>query len=89
MAVNTPPPTPSPTSARTPAELLRVADLRVTLPTARGLAQALRGVALHIGAGESVGLIGESGCGKSMTALALIGCCRPVRRPAGDRKSVV
>ena len=72
--MNTPPPsTQSPTPARTPAELLRVADLRVTLPTARGLAQALRGVALHIGAGESVGLIGESGCGKSMTALALMG----------------
>ena len=61
------------TTLPTTADLLRVADLRVTLPTARGPAQALRGVGLHIGAGESVGLIGESGCGKSMTALALMG----------------
>ncbi|MEO6409062.1 MAG: ABC transporter ATP-binding protein [Burkholderiaceae bacterium] len=58
---------------RSTAELLQVADLRVTLATARGPLQALRGVGLHIGGGESVGLIGESGCGKSMTALALMG----------------
>ena len=55
------------------APLLEVEDLRVTLPTARGPAQALRGVSLRIDRGETVGLIGESGCGKSMTALALMG----------------
>nr|WP_108407218.1 ABC transporter ATP-binding protein [Limnohabitans sp. 2KL-17] len=55
------------------APLLQVTDLRVTLPTARGWAQALRGVSLRMERGDTVGLIGESGCGKSLTALALMG----------------
>jgi peptide/nickel transport system ATP-binding protein len=55
------------------SDLLTVTDLRVTLQTARGPAQALRGVSLTLGRGETVGLIGESGCGKSVTALALMG----------------
>jgi len=53
--------------------LLEVTDLRVTLPTARGPAQALRGVSLAIESGQTLGLIGESGCGKSLTALAVMG----------------
>jgi len=53
--------------------VLDVRDLRVVLPTARGPAAALRGVSLSLGAGEKLGLIGESGCGKSLTALALMG----------------
>jgi peptide/nickel transport system ATP-binding protein len=54
-------------------DLLTVTDLRVTLPTARGAVDALRGVSFSIGPGETLGLIGESGCGKSLTALALMG----------------
>jgi len=53
--------------------LLEVADLRVTLRTARGPADALRHVSFAIDRGDTVGLIGESGCGKSITALALMG----------------
>ena len=53
--------------------MLDVRDLRVVLPTARGPAAALRGVSFSLGAGEKLGLIGESGCGKSLTALALMG----------------
>ncbi|CAN5917905.1 ABC transporter ATP-binding protein [soil metagenome] len=48
-------------------------DLRVTLATARGPADALRGVSFELARGATLGLIGESGCGKSMTALALMG----------------
>ncbi len=55
------------------AELLAVQDLRVTLHTARGPADALRGVSFSMARGDTVGLIGESGCGKSITALALMG----------------
>ncbi len=53
--------------------LLQVTDLRVTLQTARGPADALRGVSFSMERGDTVGLIGESGCGKSITALALMG----------------
>ncbi len=53
--------------------LLEVDDLRVTLATAHGPAEALRGVSFTLQAGATLGLIGESGCGKSMTALALMG----------------
>jgi len=55
------------------SELLSVRDLRITLPTARGPAEALRGVSFTLDRGQTLGLIGESGCGKSLTALALIG----------------
>ncbi len=53
--------------------LLEVSDLRVSLPTDRGRADALRGVSFTLERGQTLGLIGESGCGKSLTALALMG----------------
>ena len=53
--------------------LLEVRDLRVTLQTARGPADALRDVSFTLERGRTLGLIGESGCGKSITALALMG----------------
>ena len=53
--------------------LLSVKDLRVSLQTARGPADALRGVSFDMQRGETLGLIGESGCGKSLTALAIMG----------------
>ena len=53
--------------------LLEVRDLGVALPTPRGPAQALRGVSFALPRGRTLGLIGESGCGKSMTALAVMG----------------
>jgi peptide/nickel transport system ATP-binding protein len=57
--------------------LLDVRGLRVTLPTAAGPAEALRGLDFQLGRGETLGLIGESGCGKSMTALAVMGLLPP------------
>ena len=53
--------------------LVEIDALRVALPTPRGPADALRGVSFSIARGETVGLVGESGCGKSITALALMG----------------
>ena len=53
--------------------LLEVQDLRVSLNTSRGPADALRGVSFSLQRGQTLGLIGESGCGKSITALALMG----------------
>ncbi len=57
----------------TPVNLLQVQDLRVTLPSPRGPVAALRGVSFALERGQTLGLIGESGCGKSLTALALMG----------------
>jgi peptide/nickel transport system ATP-binding protein len=64
--------------------LLEVDNLRVTLNTARGPADALRGVSFAIDRGDTVGLIGESGCGKSITALALMGLLPEGARVSGS-----
>ncbi|MFO1294201.1 MAG: ABC transporter ATP-binding protein [Rubrivivax sp.] len=64
--------------------LLEVNDLRVTLQTARGPADALREVGFRLARGQTLGLIGESGCGKSMTALALMGLLPEGARVAGS-----
>ncbi|MES2993253.1 MAG: ABC transporter ATP-binding protein [Pseudomonadota bacterium] len=52
--------------------LLTVEDLRVEFQTRRGKALVLNGVDFEIRAGETLCVVGESGCGKSMTALALL-----------------
>ena len=64
--------------------LLEVRDLRVTLATASGPADALRGVSFALERGGTLGLIGESGCGKSMTALALMGLLPEGARVSGS-----
>ncbi|MCZ7560707.1 MAG: ABC transporter ATP-binding protein [Burkholderiaceae bacterium] len=52
--------------------LLQVEDLRVEFRTRRGAAMVLNGVDFSIDPGETLCVVGESGCGKSMTALALL-----------------
>ncbi len=64
--------------------MLQVESLQVSLPTPRGTARALRGIDFSMRRGETVGLIGESGCGKSMTALALMGLLPEGARASGS-----
>ena len=66
--------------------LLQVQDLRVEFKTRRGKALVLNGVDFEIRGGETLCVVGESGCGKSMTALALLRLIpSPPGRIAGGR----
>ncbi|WP_420104742.1 ABC transporter ATP-binding protein [Herbaspirillum huttiense] len=53
--------------------LLDVKNLKVDLPTENGMLHAVRGIDFQVRKGEMLCLVGESGCGKSMTSLALMG----------------
>src|SRR5579885_3844219 len=63
-----------------PDPLLSVRDLRTYFYTEGGVAKSVDGVTFEIGAAETVGLVGESGCGKSVTALSLMRLVRPPGR---------
>jgi peptide/nickel transport system ATP-binding protein len=62
--------------------LLEVNNLVVEFPTRRGLLRALDGVSLKIAPGEILGVVGESGAGKSLTGAAIIGLLDPPGRIA-------
>ena len=64
--------------------LLEVTDLHVQLPTRRGWAPVLRGISFTLERGDTLGLIGESGSGKSMVALALMGLLPDGARTSGS-----
>ncbi|WP_374298755.1 ABC transporter ATP-binding protein [Ferrovibrio sp.] len=63
-------------------KLLEVRNLRVEFPTRRGTLVAVDDVSLDIAAGEVLGVVGESGAGKSMTGAAIIGLLEPPGRIA-------
>jgi oligopeptide/dipeptide ABC transporter ATP-binding protein len=52
--------------------LLQVQDLHTQFFTSRGVVRAVDGVTFHVDAGETLGVVGESGCGKTMTALSIL-----------------
>jgi oligopeptide/dipeptide ABC transporter ATP-binding protein len=65
--------------------LLEVRDLQVDIPLPRGTVRAVDGVSFSLEPGEAFGLVGESGCGKSMTLRAILGLLpRPARISGGS-----
>jgi peptide/nickel transport system ATP-binding protein len=63
--------------------VLSVRDLKVEFPTRRGILTAINGVSFDINPGEVLGVVGESGAGKSITGTAVIGLIEPPGRIAG------
>src|SRR5471032_2105862 len=58
--------------------LLELENLRTYFYTDTGVARSVDGVSFQVGTGETVGVVGESGCGKSVTALSIL---RLIRAP--------
>ena len=67
---------------------LAISGLRAGFPGPQGLVPAVDGVDLTVPRGTIVGLVGESGCGKSVTALSVLGLSPPTAKwPGGPSTS--
>ena len=65
--------------------LLEVRGLRTSFHTSDGIVRAVTGVDFHVNRGEIMGLVGESGCGKSVTSLSILGLvAKPGRIEGGE-----
>ena len=65
-------------------ELLHIQNLRTTFETHVGNVQAVRGIDLHVDEGETVGIVGESGCGKSVSMLSILHLLPDTARISAD-----
>ncbi len=72
------------TNTKEAAKVLSVRGMRVGLPAAGGWIEPVRGIDFSLERGDTLGLVGESGCGKSMTALALMGLLPDSARASGE-----
>ena len=59
-------------STSSPGHLLEVRNLQTSFTTRHGVVRAVTGVDFHVDRGEILGLVGESGCGKSVTSLSIL-----------------
>lgn len=70
--------------ATSPTSVLEVEDLHTSFHTTEGIVRAVDGVSFAVNEGEVLGLVGESGCGKSVTSLSIMGLVpRPGRIDSG------
>ena len=65
------------------SHLLEVKNLQTQFPTRAGLVRAVDGVSFHLDSGELLGLVGESGCGKSISALSVMRLIAPPGKIVG------
>ena len=65
--------------------VLDVENLTVDIPVSAGLLHRVRGLTFYVARGETLCIVGESGCGKSLTSLALMGLLPKTARRAADR----
>lgn len=65
--------------------LLKVENLRIEFPTRKGTLVAVDDISLHINSGEVLGVVGESGAGKSLTGASIIGLLEPPGRIAAGQ----
>ena len=65
--------------------VIEVENLSVEIPVAAGLLHPVRGVGFSVSRGETLCIVGESGCGKSLTSLALMGLLPKTARRKADR----
>ncbi len=63
--------------------LLEITDLKTQFPTRQGLVRSVDGVSFSINEGELLGIVGESGCGKSVTAMSILGLISSPGKIAG------
>jgi len=66
--------------------VLELRDLGVEFPTDRGPLRAVDGLSVRVAAGRTLAIVGESGCGKSATALAIMGLLPPGARLTGSAR---
>src|SRR3954452_17584344 len=73
-------PRPQSGQAQSGRALLEVENLQTHFGTPEGVVRAVEGLSFHIDAGETVGIVGESGCGKSVTSMSIL---RLIQTPPG------
>ena len=65
--------------------LLDIQNLQTHFPTRKGIVRAVNGISLQVKRGEVLGIVGESGCGKSVTALSIMGLIDPPGEITGGK----
>lgn len=70
-------------------KLLEVKDLEVSFKTYAGMVKAVRGINFHVNKGETLAMVGESGCGKTVTAKSIIGILPKYQTVIGEKSQII